>query len=76
MLGTNRAPLEELLAEAESQYNASQSCRTAVHSVDQVCNEGTGMASALLGGVTLWGKGQLHPTYGDCALQLMSSSSR
>jgi len=36
MLGTNRGPLEELLAEAASSYNASQACRTAVHSVDQV----------------------------------------
>jgi hypothetical protein len=36
MLGTNRQPLEELIAEAAAAYNASQSCRTAVHSVDQV----------------------------------------
>jgi hypothetical protein len=36
MLGTNRKPLEELIAEAASAYNASQACRTAVHSVDQV----------------------------------------
>jgi hypothetical protein len=36
MLGTNRQPLEELIAEAASAYSASQACRTAVHSVDQV----------------------------------------
>lgn len=36
LLGTNRQPLEELIAEAASAYNASQACRTAVHSVDQV----------------------------------------
>lgn len=37
MLGTNRGPLEELLAEAASSYTASQACRTVVHSVTQVC---------------------------------------
>jgi hypothetical protein len=36
MLGTDRRPLEELITEAASEYNASQACRTAVHSVDQV----------------------------------------
>jgi hypothetical protein len=36
MLGTNRQPLEDLISEAAAAYNASQSCRTAVHSVDQV----------------------------------------
>jgi hypothetical protein len=35
MLGTNRQPIEALIAEAAAAYNASQSCRTAVHSVDQ-----------------------------------------
>jgi hypothetical protein len=37
MLGTDRQPLEDLIAEAATEYNASQACRTAVHSVDQVC---------------------------------------
>lgn len=35
MLGTNRQPIEALIAEAAAAYTASQSCRTAVHSVDQ-----------------------------------------
>jgi hypothetical protein len=34
MLGTSRAPLEALLAEAATCYSASQSCRTAVYSCD------------------------------------------
>ncbi|WIA09054.1 hypothetical protein OEZ85_008468 [Tetradesmus obliquus] len=35
LLGTNRQPLDALLAEAAAAYNQSQATRTAVHSVDQ-----------------------------------------
>jgi hypothetical protein len=51
LLGTNRQPLDALLAEAAAAYNQSQATRTAVHSVDQV---GWGRAIAALCAASYW----------------------